>query len=1139
MRYLSAILLILFELIILATPVLAVPKACFKATPLYGNLPKNEGFKVELDASCSTSNIIDYQWDISDGSKSSGEKASIHFTKKGRYNITLKVTDNSGNSDTDANVWITVGELCANVNDFPDKVVVSPLLKEIPLNITICEPAPLSIPEDGYQWTVVSNDPENDPECEQVQPIFDGKEERQTMSATKMLSSNKSCAYTVTFTLTDVNGLSVSSDYSLVVEMPSSPIATIKEPIISIDSQSETDVELKIDDNDSYLGAVPLTIKLDGSASYSPAGFSINKYTWTFSCVLNSGQEISWEPRITNDSSIKWTFSSVGECSVELVVTDDHGLNSIITKVPISVREPPTAIAEVSPTENVTTSTTIQLDGTGSKGDIEEYKWASNGSIIASNQNANKLFQEPGIYNITLTVIDKNGLTDTSQEIRLNVINPLIPVLQIESSSESKIFKFPSEFFLKNTSKRNRRKNRKNLVSYGDTSKNDYWQGRVIVQFYEGTQEETKHYIRNNANATLIKTLPLINAEVWEVKDVKSAITEQQRLAHPEIEYVGPDYVIYMQRTTRGSKFEDELWSLKQIGAEKAWKIVKNVKPQVCAVIDTGVDVNHPDLAPNMWYNMGEVSELKNGRDDDGDGIVDNIEELRDGKDNDNNGFVDDIHGADFFNNTSNILPKPHDKCRHGTHVAGIMAGIGDEKTGLPGVSPLTKIMVLKVSEEYEEDEYNEKDKECAISNSAVIDALTYAINKGVRCSINSWGFNVYDKLLSDAIKAVGEKGHLFITVAGNKRKMRKETDIDQEPYYPASYASEDGLKNIISVCSTKRNDRLASHSYHGQTTVDLCAPGQEIYSTVPGKTYDSISGTSMAAPHVAGVVMLIWSAFPNLTLHEIKMHILASVKHFDHLNSINNTGGRLDAYKAVLSAQSQIHTFTFKNVGQEGSYLTIKREQLRLVGENKDDFKIRHNDSCEFPLGYNETCTVDVVFHPYSKIADESQYQATLEIHTDVEQRQTGELTFLGELTKGSDTLPAIAYPSVKRTEPATIDMSMNPIVLEMPRLTLANSTNSTNDGTNDYVNGFLQAKLCLMANSGDLLTFQLCENGLPKEQSLPKQLDDVIFYNETGVLEIPVVAVKVNAEAFRYYETEIKLKPSGFEVTKLIPIQ
>jgi subtilisin family serine protease len=285
----------------------------------------------------------------------------------------------------------------------------------------------------------------------------------------------------------------------------------------------------------------------------------------------------------------------------------------------------------------------------------------------------------------------------------------------------------------------------------------------------------------------------------------------------------------------------------------------------VVGVIDSGVDYNHPELAGAIWRNPKELA---------GDGV-----------DNDGNGYVDDIYGWNFVSNNNN----PMDDNGHGTHVAGTIAAAGDNGVGVAGVAN-AKILPLKFLS-----------ATGSGSTSAAIAAINYATKlrqSGVNLVItnNSWGGGGYSTALYDAIKAHGNAGIMFVAAAGNGGSDQIGDDNDRSPQYPASY----DLANIVSVAATDHHDVLASFSNFGAASVDLAAPGVSILSTVPGG-YGYSSGTSMAAPHVAGAAALAWSYSPGASVAQVRSALFNSVDKISGLNGKMVTGGRVNAHGTLL----------------------------------------------------------------------------------------------------------------------------------------------------------------------------------------------------------------------------------------------
>jgi len=350
--------------------------------------------------------------------------------------------------------------------------------------------------------------------------------------------------------------------------------------------------------------------------------------------------------------------------------------------------------------------------------------------------------------------------------------------------------------------------------------------------------------------------------------DVMTQWAEQQT----DILYVEPDFVFQSAVAPNDSGYSN-LWGLNNTGqsggtadadidAPEAWELTTGSSDVVIGVIDTGIDYNHVDLAANIWTNPGEIA---------GDGI-----------DNDGNGYIDDIHGWDFVNDDND----PMDDHNHGTHVAGTIGAVGNNSTGVVGVNWDVSMIALKFLS-----------ASGSGSLSDAVDAINYATmlkrDYGVNivATNNSWGGGGFSSSLRDAIAASGDQDILFVAAAGND-----SNDNDASPSYPATY----DLDNVISVASTTRNDQLSSFSNYGNETVHIGAPGSSIYSTLPGNSYGTFSGTSMATPHVAGVVALLAAHDADATAAEIKNAILLGADSTAATSGTTITGKRLNALGAL-----------------------------------------------------------------------------------------------------------------------------------------------------------------------------------------------------------------------------------------------
>ncbi|SFR67812.1 S8 family peptidase [Anaeromicropila populeti] len=332
---------------------------------------------------------------------------------------------------------------------------------------------------------------------------------------------------------------------------------------------------------------------------------------------------------------------------------------------------------------------------------------------------------------------------------------------------------------------------------------------------------------------------------------VKQAIDSLEK--NPAVAYAEPDYILTASDTVPNDPSYSQLYGMEKISAPGAWDMCTGTSDIVVGIIDSGVDYTHPDLANNIWVNPGEIA---------GNGI-----------DDDANGYIDDIHGWNFVDDSND----PMDDNGHGTHVAGTVGAVGNNGTGVVGVNWTTSIAVLKFL-----------DADGSGYTSDAILAINYAEEMGFDILNNSWGGRTYSQSLKNAITAYNG---VFVAAAGNNG-----TNNDSIATYPACYT----CSNIISVAATTSTDARASYSNYGSTTVDLGAPGSYIYSTYPNNSYATLSGTSMATPHVAGAAALIKSLDPTLTSAEIKTLILSNVDPVSSLNGITVTGGRLNVEKCL-----------------------------------------------------------------------------------------------------------------------------------------------------------------------------------------------------------------------------------------------
>lgn len=350
----------------------------------------------------------------------------------------------------------------------------------------------------------------------------------------------------------------------------------------------------------------------------------------------------------------------------------------------------------------------------------------------------------------------------------------------------------------------------------------------------------------------------------------------QSLAKNPMVEYVEPNWIIKVA-DTKSQMVEpaDDLykkqWGLKNTGkngglfggvagedvnALKAWSVTRGSTDIKVAVIDTGVDYRHPDLKNQMDVNTLEL----NGKA---------------GVDDDQNGYVDDVYGYDFSNKDGD----PMDGHSHGTHCAGVIGASHDGK-GIAGVMGNVRIVGIKFL----------SDKGSGETIDA-ISSIEYAMKRGVNVMSNSWGGGEFSQALMDAISSANDAGIVFVAAAGNE-----SSNNDSRPTYPASY----DLPNIVTVGSYASSGSASSFSNYGVKSVHVFAPGSSILSTVPNGKYSNMSGTSMACPHVSGVVGLMLAQNPNLSPSEVKERLIQTSKKTSKLQGRSVSSGRVDAFEVL-----------------------------------------------------------------------------------------------------------------------------------------------------------------------------------------------------------------------------------------------
>jgi len=417
-----------------------------------------------------------------------------------------------------------------------------------------------------------------------------------------------------------------------------------------------------------------------------------------------------------------------------------------------------------------------------------------------------------------------------------------------------------------------------------------YVSGEILVKYRSSANITVESDFQSLHGLTAKKKLPAIGATVYKLPqgmDVQAALNLLKN--DPRVAYAEPNYYARPTANPNDPSFPVQ-WGLNNTGqavlgvtgvpdadinGPEAWNLNTGHSSIVIAVIDTGVDIFHPDIKPNLWVNTGELA---------GFASIDTWQP--NGVDDDGNGYVDDIVGWDFFFNVNN----PNDEVSgHGTHVAGIAAARGNNGTGVTGVSWEARIMAL-ATQDYADG---------GLPISDVVDALIYAESMGAHVINMSLGLYQDSTPLRDAINSVTRA--VIVCAAGNDG-----TDNDLRPHYPSSYPNV----NLIAVTATNQSDQRAAFSNFGLSSVDVGAPGSRIYSTysrfVDAGGYAFSGGTSQATPMVAGLAVLLRAANGALTPVQVVSMIKNSVDGLPTLNNLIATGGRINAQRALQLAGAE-----------------------------------------------------------------------------------------------------------------------------------------------------------------------------------------------------------------------------------------
>ncbi len=422
-----------------------------------------------------------------------------------------------------------------------------------------------------------------------------------------------------------------------------------------------------------------------------------------------------------------------------------------------------------------------------------------------------------------------------------------------------------------------------------------YAPNRMIVAFDAGVSATTRSAVRAQVGTRSHKALSsrATNTEVLTIgaTDVPTAVAALKK--NPNVRFAEPDWIVTASETSNDPYVTGgSTWGLYGSNTSPAnafgsaamasWTAGRVGSRSIAVgIIDTGIDISHPELSRNIWINPGEIA---------GDGI-----------DNDGNGYIDDVNGWDFHNGDKTVYDSG-DGDNHGTHVAGTIGALGGNGIGVAGVNWNVTMIPAKFLGP------NGGYISNAVAAADYLTALKAKYGLNLVATNNSWGGGGFSQAMLDAINRGGNAGILFVAAAGNGGSDGVGDNNDTTVTYPSNYQCTAGRSwdCVVAVAAIRSDGARATFSNYGAATVELGAPGQAISSSLPGNTYGSYSGTSMAAPHVTGAIALCRASFPTMAPDATRSTLLASTTATTSLSGMTVTGGRLNADAFAISCVNQ-----------------------------------------------------------------------------------------------------------------------------------------------------------------------------------------------------------------------------------------